>query len=37
MILCMSIVPGYSGQPFMPDAYGRIEHGHSHGPGGHSH
>jgi ribulose-phosphate 3-epimerase len=25
MILCMSIVPGYSGQPFMPDAYGRIE------------
>jgi ribulose-phosphate 3-epimerase len=25
MILCMSIVPGYSGQPFRPDAYGRIE------------
>ncbi|MEI7760461.1 MAG: ribulose-phosphate 3-epimerase [Thermoleophilia bacterium] len=25
MILCMSIVPGYSGQPFMPGAYGRIE------------
>ncbi|MSO94827.1 MAG: ribulose-phosphate 3-epimerase [Thermoleophilia bacterium] len=25
MILCMSIVPGYSGQPFMPEAYGRIE------------
>jgi ribulose-phosphate 3-epimerase len=25
MILCMSIVPGYSGQPFMPAAYGRIE------------
>jgi ribulose-phosphate 3-epimerase len=25
MVLCMSIVPGYSGQPFMPDAYGRIE------------
>ncbi len=24
MILCMSIVPGYSGQPFMPAAYGRI-------------
>ena len=25
MILCMSIEPGYSGQPFMPSAYGRIE------------
>ena len=25
MILCMSIEPGYSGQPFMPAAYGRIE------------
>ena len=25
MILCMSIVPGYSGQPFMPAALGRIE------------
>jgi len=25
LILCMSIVPGYSGQPFRPDAYGRIE------------
>ena len=25
LILCMSIVPGYSGQPFMPAAYGRIE------------
>jgi len=25
MILCMSIVPGYSGQPFLPEAYGRIE------------
>src|SRR5438045_3544349 len=25
MILCMSIVPGYSGQPFMPEAYRRIE------------
>ncbi len=25
MMLCMSIVPGYSGQPFMPEAYGRIE------------
>jgi ribulose-phosphate 3-epimerase len=25
MILCMSIVPGYSGQPFMPEAFGRIE------------
>ena len=25
MVLCMSIVPGYSGQAFMPDAYGRIE------------
>ncbi len=25
MILCMSIVPGYSGQSFMPDAYARIE------------
>jgi ribulose-phosphate 3-epimerase len=24
MILCMSIVPGYSGQPFMPEALGRI-------------
>jgi ribulose-phosphate 3-epimerase len=24
MILCMSIVPGHSGQPFMPDALGRI-------------
>jgi ribulose-phosphate 3-epimerase len=24
MVLCMSIVPGYSGQPFMDDAYGRI-------------
>ena len=25
MILCMSIVPGYSGQAFMPEALGRIE------------
>lgn len=25
LILCMSIVPGYSGQPFLPDAYARIE------------
>ena len=25
MILCMSIEPGYSGQPFMPASYGRIE------------
>ena len=25
LILCMSIEPGYSGQPFMPAAYGRIE------------
>ena len=25
MILCMSIEPGYSGQPFMSAAYGRIE------------
>ena len=25
MILCMSIEPGYSGQPFMTTAYGRIE------------
>lgn len=25
MILCMSIEPGYSGQPFRQDAYGRIE------------
>ena len=25
MILCMSIEPGYSGQPFMPAVYGRIE------------
>ena len=25
MMLCMSIVPGYSGQPFMSEAYGRIE------------
>jgi len=24
LILCMSIVPGYSGQPFMPSAYERI-------------
>ena len=24
MILCMSIEPGYSGQPFMPEALGRI-------------
>ena len=24
LILCMSIVPGYSGQPFMPEAYERI-------------
>ena len=24
IVLCMSIVPGYSGQEFMPDAYGRI-------------
>jgi ribulose-phosphate 3-epimerase len=24
MVLCMSIVPGYSGQPFMPEALGRI-------------
>jgi ribulose-phosphate 3-epimerase len=25
LILCMSIEPGYSGQPFMPAAFGRIE------------
>ena len=25
IVLCMSIVPGYSGQDFMPDALGRIE------------
>ena len=25
MILCMSIVPGYSGRPFMPEAYGRSD------------
>ena len=25
LILCMSIVPGYSGQPFMPSAYERIK------------
>lgn len=25
LILCMSIEPGYSGRPFMPAAYGRIE------------
>jgi ribulose-phosphate 3-epimerase len=25
MVLCMSVEPGYSGQPFMPAAYGRIE------------
>ena len=25
MVLCMSIVPGYSGQAFMPDAYERID------------
>jgi ribulose-phosphate 3-epimerase len=24
LVLCMSIEPGYSGQDFMPDAYGRI-------------
>ena len=24
MVLCMSIEPGYSGQPFMESAYGRI-------------
>jgi ribulose-phosphate 3-epimerase len=24
LVLCMSIVPGYSGQAFMPDALGRI-------------
>lgn len=24
IVLCMSIVPGYSGQPFMDEAYGRI-------------
>lgn len=24
-VLCMSIQPGYSGQPFLPDALGRIE------------
>jgi ribulose-phosphate 3-epimerase len=24
LVLCMSIEPGYSGQPFMPDAFGRI-------------
>ena len=24
MILCMSIEPGYSGQPFMPEAVGRV-------------
>ncbi|HEY7705948.1 MAG TPA: ribulose-phosphate 3-epimerase [Gaiellaceae bacterium] len=25
IVLCMSIEPGYSGQPFMPEALGRIE------------
>jgi ribulose-phosphate 3-epimerase len=25
IVLCMSIEPGYSGQPFMPEAFGRIE------------
>jgi ribulose-phosphate 3-epimerase len=25
LVLCMSIEPGYSGQKFMPDAYGRLE------------
>ncbi|MCY7301497.1 MAG: ribulose-phosphate 3-epimerase [Thermoleophilia bacterium] len=25
LILCMSIVPGYSGQPFLPESYARIE------------
>jgi ribulose-phosphate 3-epimerase len=25
LVLCMSIEPGYSGQPFMPEAIGRIE------------
>ena len=25
LVLCMSIVPGYSGQPFLPESYGRIE------------
>lgn len=24
LVLCMSIEPGYSGQPFMPEAFGRI-------------
>jgi len=24
LLLCMSIVPGYSGQPFLPESYGRI-------------
>ena len=24
LVLCMSIEPGYSGQPFMPEAYGRL-------------
>jgi ribulose-phosphate 3-epimerase len=25
LVLCMSIEPGYSGQPFMPEAFGRIK------------
>jgi ribulose-phosphate 3-epimerase len=25
LVLCMSIEPGYSGQPFMPEALGRVE------------
>ena len=25
IVLCMSIVPGYSGQPLLPEAYGRIQ------------
>ena len=26
LVLCMSIHPGYSGQPFRPETFGRVEH-----------
>jgi ribulose-phosphate 3-epimerase len=29
LVLCMSIEPGYSGQPFMPEAVGRIRDAHA--------
>jgi ribulose-phosphate 3-epimerase len=34
MVLCMSINPGYSGQAFMPEAFGRIERLRDAVPGG---